>query len=87
VTCWGYPGFLPGNTFTVSGMAWGIDHLPVPDPLPLPGRGFIARGVQGCRPLDRAVGYLDGHRSAGGFAYMFCDVVTTGRSPWRARAG
>jgi hypothetical protein len=78
VTCWWYPGFLPGNTFTVSecGVAWGIDHLPVDDPQPLPGRGFTARGVQSSRSLDEAISYLGSHRSAGGFAYMFCEPTT-----------
>jgi hypothetical protein len=76
VTSWWYPGFLPSNTFTVSecGIAWGIDHLPVPDPPPLPGRGFVARGLQRCRSLDATTSYLSSHPSAGGFAYTICDL-------------
>jgi hypothetical protein len=76
VTSWWYPGFLPGNTFTVSecGLAWGIDHLPVVDPPPLPGRGFVARDLQRCRSLDAMTSYLSSHPAAGGFAYTVCDL-------------
>jgi hypothetical protein len=76
VTSWWYPGFLPSNTFTVSecGLAWGIDHLPVPDPPPLPGRAFVARGLQRCRSLDAMTSYLSSHPCAGGFAYTLCDL-------------
>ena len=77
VTSWWYPGFLPGNTFTVSecGLAWGIDHLPVLDPPSLPGRGFVARDLQRCRSLDAMTSYLSSHPAAGGFAYTVCDLA------------
>lgn len=76
VTSWWYPGFLPGNTFTVSecGLAWGIDHLPVLDPPLLPGRGFVARDLQRCSSLDGMTSYLISHPAAGGFAYTVCDL-------------
>jgi hypothetical protein len=76
VTSWWYPGFLPGNTFTVSerGLAWGIDHLPVADPPPLPGRGFVARDLQRCGSVDATTSYLSSHPAAGGFAYTVCDL-------------
>jgi hypothetical protein len=78
VTTWWYPGFLPGNTFTVSecGLAWGVDALPVPEPAALPGRAFTARGVQACDSLDEATQYLRCHHTAGGFAYLICELPT-----------
>jgi Acyl-coenzyme A:6-aminopenicillanic acid acyl-transferase len=76
VTSWWYPGFLPGNTFTVSecGLAWGVDALPVPEPPVLPGRAFAARGMQACGSLDDATQYLGCHHTAGGFAYLICEL-------------
>jgi hypothetical protein len=65
-------GFLPSNTFTVtgSGLVWSIDHLPAAVPGPGAGRHFVARGLQSsASTVDQAVDYLREHPSAGGFAY------------------
>ncbi|MGH3098402.1 MAG: C45 family autoproteolytic acyltransferase/hydrolase [Streptosporangiales bacterium] len=66
-----YPGFVPANSFVITGhgLVWGIDHLTVHRPHPGPGRHFVARSLQGCESLDAAVAYLGEHPSAGGFAY------------------
>lgn len=71
VTVQWYPGFLPSNTFVVTGhgLAWGIDHLPVETPAMAPGRQFVARALQHQPNLDAAVHFLERHPSAGGFAY------------------
>ncbi len=76
VTVQWYPGFVPSNTLTASaaGLVWGINHLQVVDPIHAPGRHFVARGLQQCRTLDEAVGYLDRHPSAGGFAYTIGEL-------------
>ena len=59
---------------TGTGLVWAIDHLPAASPGVLPGRHFVARGLQQCAgPLDRATGYLRDHPSAGGFAYIIGD--------------
>jgi hypothetical protein len=76
VTAFWKPGFLPSTTFTVTGtgLVWAIDHLPAASPGALPGRHFVARGLQRCAgPLDRAIEYLRDHPSAGGFAYIIGD--------------
>jgi Acyl-coenzyme A:6-aminopenicillanic acid acyl-transferase len=76
VTAFWKPGFLPSTTFTVTGtgLVWAIDHLPGASPGALPGRNFVARGLQHrAGPLDRATGYLRDHSSAGGFAYIIGD--------------
>jgi hypothetical protein len=76
VTTFWIPGFLPGNTFTVSGtgLVWSLDHLPVSSPCDGTGRHFIARGLQrSAESVSQAVGYLRDHRSAGGFAYTIGD--------------
>ena len=76
VTAFWKPGFLPSTTFTVAGtgLVWAIDHMPAASPGALPGRHFVARGLQRCAgPLDRATGYLRDHPSAGGFAYIIGD--------------
>jgi Acyl-coenzyme A:6-aminopenicillanic acid acyl-transferase len=76
VTAFWKPGFLPSTTFTVTGtgLVWAIDHLPTASPGALPGRHFVARGLQHrAGPLDRAAGYLRDHPSAGGFAYIIGD--------------
>jgi hypothetical protein len=76
VTAQWYPGFLPSNTLTANsaGLIWGINHLQVVDPIPAAGRHFVARGLQQCRTLDDAVGYLDRNPSAGGFAYTIGEL-------------
>jgi hypothetical protein len=76
VTAFWKPGFLPSTTFTVTGtgLVWAIDHLPVASPGAGPGRHFTARGLQrSAGSLDRAIGYLRDHPSAGGFAYIIGD--------------
>jgi hypothetical protein len=65
-----YPGMLPSNAFTLSEhLAWGVDHLPVTEPLEAPGRSFVARALQRIERLDDAVAFLRSEPSAGGFAY------------------
>jgi hypothetical protein len=78
VTSWWYPGFLPGNTFTVSdrGLAWGVDALPVPAPPEAPGRAFTARAMQRSGTLAGALDCLRRHPTAGGFAYVMCELAT-----------
>jgi hypothetical protein len=74
-----YPGFLPSNTFVVTGhgLAWGIDHLTVTRPVPAaPGRHFVAREAQRCATLDELVVYLAANPSAGGFAYNAAELAT-----------
>src|SRR5215831_9744348 len=76
VTAFWKPGFLPSTTFTVTGtgLVWAIDHMPAASPGAFAGRHFVARGLQRyAGPLDRAVGYLRDHPSAGGFAYIIGD--------------
>lgn len=72
ITTWWYPGFLPGNTFTVSerGLVWGIDAIRVVNPPVGPGRCFLARGLQRATTLEEAVAYLDSQPAAGGFSYF-----------------
>jgi len=70
------PGFMPSNTFTVTGpgLVWGIDHLQAGSPGPGAGRHFVARGLQlMARTVDQAIGYLGQQPSAGGFAYTIGD--------------
>jgi hypothetical protein len=70
------PGFLPGNTFTVTGdgLAWSLDHLPVSSPGPGSGRHIVARGLQRTTTtISQALEFLQEHPSAGGFAYTIGD--------------
>jgi len=78
VTTQWYAGFLPSNTFIVSGhgLAWGINHLQANVPAAASGRHFVARGLQQARSLDEAIDYLVTHPSAGGFTYNFGEVAT-----------
>jgi hypothetical protein len=72
VTVQWYPGFLPSNTFTVTGhgLVWGIDHVQVLRPAASgAGRHFVARALQQVTTLDDAVSFLRTHPSAGGFCY------------------
>lgn len=74
-----YPGFVPANSFVVTGhgLAWGIDHLTVTRPAPsAPGRHFVARAAQRCATLDELVVYLAANPSAGGFAYNIVESAT-----------
>lgn len=73
-----YPGFVPSNSFVITGhgLVWGIDHLTVHQPHPAPGRHFVARSMQDCDSLDAAVAYLTEHPSAGGFAYTMGEFGT-----------
>lgn len=73
-----YPGFVPANSFVVTGhgLVWGIDHLTVHRPRPTPGRHFVARALQGCTSIDAAAAYLADHPSAGGFAYTIGEFGT-----------
>ena len=76
VTAFWKPGFLPSTTITAtaSGLAWAIDHLPTASPGGHAGRHFVARGLQHtAASIDQAIGFLRGHPSAGGFAYMIGD--------------
>jgi hypothetical protein len=70
------PGFLPGNTFTVTGggLAWSLDHLPVSSPGPGSGRQIVARGLQRtAATISQAIEFLQEHPAAGGFAYNIGD--------------
>jgi hypothetical protein len=89
VTTQWYAGFLPGNTFTVTGhgLAWGINHIHVRDPAAAAGRHFVARGLQQARSLDDAIRYLSTHPSAGGFTYNFGEVATGRVATIEAAAG
>lgn len=74
-----YPGFVPSNSFVVTGhgLAWGIDHLTVTRPVSsAPGRHFVAREAQRCGTLDELVTYLAANPSAGGFAYNAVELAT-----------
>jgi Acyl-coenzyme A:6-aminopenicillanic acid acyl-transferase len=73
-----YPGFLPCNTFVVTGhgLAWGINHIQVSRPAAAPGWHFVARGLQRQPDLDSAVRYLSSHPSAGGFTYTIGEFGT-----------
>jgi hypothetical protein len=70
------PGFLPGNTFTVTGggLAWSLDHLPFSSPGHGAGRHVIARGLQrSATAISQALEFLQEYPSAGGFAYTIGD--------------
>ncbi|MGI5214119.1 C45 family autoproteolytic acyltransferase/hydolase [Plantactinospora sp. CA-290183] len=71
ITTWWLPGFIPANTFvlTGNGLAWGIDHLTVPHPAHAPGRHFVARALQREPTPAHVAERLTTTPSAGGFAY------------------
>jgi acyl-CoA:6-aminopenicillanic acid acyl transferase len=71
VTCWWCPGFVPANTFVVTGhgLVWGIDHIGVRQPAAAPGRHFVARAAQHQPTHADVVRHLTTSRAAGGFAY------------------
>ena len=72
VVTWWYPGFLPGNTYTVNehGLVWGVDAVYSRSPEVAPGRAFVARALQRARSLDAMAAYLRDHPAAGAFAYV-----------------
>lgn len=84
-----YPGFLPSNSFVVTGhgLTWGIDHLMADWPGAMPGRHFVARSLQRCTSLDEAVAYLANNPSAGGFAYTIGELGTGRVATVEAAAG
>lgn len=71
VTVWWYPGFIPANTFTLTGhgLVWGIDNINVRNPQAAPGRHFIARAIQQETSVGAVASRLAQIPSAGGFAY------------------
>lgn len=71
-----YPGFLPCNAFTLteSGLAWGINHLPVASPANAAGRHFVSRALQRCETIDEAAAFLKTHPMAGGFSFNFASA-------------
>jgi len=74
------PGFLPANAFSVTGtgVVISVDHLPVPQPARVPGRGFVARELQRtATSVEDAIEFLAENPSAGGFSYTIGD--RTGR--------
>lgn len=73
-----YPGFVPSNAFVVtgSGLAWGINHLPVAEPGVGAPRHAVARALQCAATLDDAVAYLQDHPMAGGFAFTIGEFGT-----------
>jgi hypothetical protein len=76
VTAFWVPGFLPANTFAVTGtsMVISIDHLPVAVPARAAGRAFVARGLQqAASTVDDALAFLRDHPSAGGYSYTIGD--------------
>jgi hypothetical protein len=94
VTAFAKPGFLPSNTFSVTGagLVWSIDHLQAAVPGPGAGRHFVARGLQvAAATVDQAIEYLREHPSAGGFAYTIGDragrvvsvEASAGQHAWR----
>jgi hypothetical protein len=69
---WWYPGFLPGNTYTLNahGLVWGVDAVHMSQPQAAPGRAFVARGLQSAQTLDGMTAYLRSHPAAGAFTYV-----------------
>lgn len=78
LTVWWYPGFIPSNTFAVTGngMVWSLDAVQVPAPPPAPGRHFVAWEALGQSTFDAATQYLTTHASAGGFVYNIAQTGT-----------
>ena len=72
VVTWWYPGFLPGNTYTLNehGLVWGVDTIHMASPHTAPGRAFVARSLQRVATLDGVVAFLEEHPVAGAFAYV-----------------
>lgn len=74
VTAYWKAGFLPSTTFTLTedGLAWGIDHLTVPDPADGgAGRAIVARELQRtARTVDQVRTFLRDHPTAGGYGYL-----------------
>jgi hypothetical protein len=76
-TLW-YPGFLPGNTFAITGhgLVFAVTHIPAAIPAMGAGRHFVARGLQQSPSIDAALDYLRSHPSAGGFGYTIGEFGT-----------
>jgi hypothetical protein len=72
VVTWWYPGFLPGNTYTLNehGLVWGVDTIHMASPHAAPGRTFVARSLQSLATLDGVVVFLKEHPVAGAFTYV-----------------
>jgi hypothetical protein len=72
VVTWWYPGFLPGNTYSINeyGLVWGVDTIHMARAQMAPGRSFVARALQRVTTLDGIVPFLKNHPTAGAFAYV-----------------
>jgi hypothetical protein len=72
VVTWWYPGFLPGNTYTLNGhgLVWGVDTIHMAGAHAAPGRTFVARSLQSVATLDGVVVFLQEHPVAGAFTYV-----------------
>jgi hypothetical protein len=72
VVTWWYPGFLPGNTYSLNdyGLVWGVDTIHMARAQTAPGRSFVARALQRVATLDGIVEFLKDHPIAGAFAYV-----------------
>jgi acyl-CoA:6-aminopenicillanic acid acyl transferase len=78
VTTQWYPGFLPSNTFAITGhgLVCAVTHIPEPAPAPAAGRHFVARALQQSPSLDAAITHLRTHPAAGGFGYTIGEFPT-----------
>lgn len=78
VTTQWYPGFLPANTFAITGhgLVIAVTHIPAPTPANAAGRHFVARGLHQAPSLGAAVRHLRSHASAGGFGYTIGEFGT-----------
>jgi hypothetical protein len=78
VTTQWYPGFLPANTFAITGhgLVCAVTHIPAATPARAAGRHFVARGLHQAPSLDAALHYLRSHPSAGGFGYTIGEFAT-----------
>ena len=72
ITTYWYPGMLPAITFWLnsSGIACGIDHIPVANPGAGGGRQFLARHLAAATSLAEFVDWAGQVPVAGGYTYM-----------------
>ncbi|MFQ5968307.1 MAG: C45 family autoproteolytic acyltransferase/hydrolase [Acidimicrobiia bacterium] len=72
VTTYWYPGMMATMTFWLngSGIACGIDHIPVANPGAGVGRQFLARRLAGATSLAEFVDWAGQVPVAGGYTYM-----------------